>query len=557
MPCIKGRAKHTLCKPGCDNPYPCCNQTPAAYECRPVCCGDLDINILKGASGVSGSSDWVYLTYFRSADGIGNNLANPDWGSVCTGLNTLASNGFGDGVSTPAARTPNPRIISNAVSASSGPDSHTTLSINMTWWGQYQDHTLAITPEGTEDLSFTSAANLAGDANETIFGATIPFHRADFVVGSSPREHVTQLTAFLDADNVYGKDGPRELALRAMDGTGHLKTSAGNLPPFNTFGLDNANPTGLPESDLFLVGDVRGNENVALLSYHTMFVRLHNILCDEFVAELPEFAGQDETIYQQVRRLISGIQQHITFTEYLPRVLGVYNPPAYSGYKEDVNPTILKEFSTVAYRFGHPTVQNGLAIGTGGSAITLDDAFFNPGFVVTTGIEDIIDGALTQNMKRTSTELVDELRNTLFGPPAGTVLLDLAALNIQRGRDMGLPDYNTLRQDYGLAPKATWADVTSDAALQAKLTSVYATPSDADPWVGGLAEPHVSGGIVGELFATIIREQFIRVRDGDRFWFENDLALRDKDIADIKSYTLGKVIERTTGITVTGSAFDL
>lgn len=553
MPCIKGRAKHTLCNPGCNTSCLCCKHT-TAYECRPLCCGDYDVNNLKGYTG---ESNWTHLLFFRTQGGIGNNLFNPIWGASDTSLNTLAPLAYADGISSPANRTVNPRMVSNAVSRFTGPDDHPTLNAVMTWWGQYIDHTISITPAHGEDFSFTSAANAGEDPNEIIFGATIPFSRADFVPNSNPREHITLLSSFLDADNVYGKDGPRELALRALDGTGHLRTSSGNLPPFNTFGLPNENALGLPADELFLVGDVRGNENIALLSMHVMFVRLHNILADEFVAELPRFAGQDETIYQQARRLVGGIQQWIIFNEYLPRVLGVLSPPIeYGGYNEAVNSSVLKEFSTVAYRaVGHPSVQSVLNIGDGSTNIDLTTAFFNPGYVVTNGIDGIVQGALGQNMKNISTEVVDELRNTLFGPPAGTVLLDLVSLNIQRGRDLGIPDYNTLRQAYGLAPKATWADVTSDITLQGRLLEVYPTPSDADPFIAGLAEPKVSGGIVGELFARIIREQFNRLRNGDRFWFENDPALRQQDIDKIKSYTLAKVIEKTTNVTVTGSAF--
>jgi len=554
MPCVKGRAKHTLCKTGCGTDL-CCDRLPSAYECKPLCCNEDLINTIKG---VSGSSDWQFLTFFRPNDGIGNNFANPSWGASDTALITLAPLAYADSISSPAARTPNPRIISNAVSAISGPDPHPTLSIITTWWGQYIDHTLAITSGGTEDFSFSTAANALEDPNETVFGATIPFTRAKFIPNSSPRQHLTELTSFLDADNVYGKDGPREIALRTMDGTGHLKTSAGNLGPFNTFGLENANESTLSPDQLFLFGDVRGNENVALIAFHVMFVRLHNILADEFVVELPQHAGQDEIIYQQARRKVSGIQQHIIFNEYLPRILGIYNPPEYTGYNPTVNPSILKEFSTVAYRaVGHPSVQSELEIGNGMTTLDLTTAFFNLGYVVTNGIEGIIQGALNQNMKRITTEVVDDLRNTLFGPPSGLMVLDLIAMNIQRGRDLGLPDYNSLRIAYGLAPKATWADVTTNATLQTRLTSVYSTPSDADPFIGGLAEPPVSGGVIGELFARIVREQFIRVRDGDRFWFENDPSLRDEDIEDIKSYTLGKVIELTTGLTVSGSAFDV
>ncbi|MEZ6079368.1 MAG: peroxidase family protein [Pirellulaceae bacterium] len=117
-------------------------------------------------------------------------------------------------------------------------------------------------------------------------------------------------------------------------------------------------------------------------------------------------------------------------------------------------------------------------------------------------------------------EVVDSLRNALFGPP-GSGGLDLAALNIRRGRDHGLSDYNTTRQAYGLRAVNSFAEITSDVDLQDKLEPLYGDVNNIDLWVGLLAEDHVRGSSVGELTQTIIVDQFGRLRVGDRFWYEN------------------------------------
>ena len=126
---------------------------------------------------------------------------------------------------------------------------------------------------------------------------------------------------------------------------------------------------------------------------------------------------------------------------------------------------------------------------------------------------------------------------------------DLAALNIQRGRDHGLAGYNQVRTDLGLAPKATFADIVpDDPILQAKLEAAYTSPDDMDFWVGGLSEPHLPGAQVGESFFTILKDQFVRERDGDRFWYE--IYLDPDTLATVQAQTLSMIIKRNCpGIT--------
>ena len=85
-----------------------------------------------------------------------------------------------------------------------------------------------------------------------------------------------EITAFIDASNVYGSGEERAYALRTLDGTGKLKTTiseVGDLLPYNTPGLANA-PAATP--NFFLAGHVRANEQIALTAMHTLFVREHN-----------------------------------------------------------------------------------------------------------------------------------------------------------------------------------------------------------------------------------------------------------------------------------------
>jgi len=137
------------------------------------------------------------------------------------------------------------------------------------------------------------------------------------------------------------------------------------------------------------------------------------------------------------------------------------------------------------------------------------------------------------------------VRNFLFGPP-GEGGFDLASLNIQRGRDHGLPDYNTVRAAYGLEPVTTFAEINPSSIVQADLEAAYGSVDDLDLWVAGLAERHVRGALVGETFRAILVDQFERLRDGDRFWYE--IYLPPQMVLMVERQTLGRIIRRNTRI---------
>lgn len=117
-----------------------------------------------------------------------------------------------------------------------------------------------------------------------------------------------------------------------------------------------------------------------------------------------------------------------------------------------------------------------------------------------------------------------DIRNNLFGPMEFS-RRDLGALNIMRGRDNGLPDYNTARERFKLAKRKAWNEInprlfSKDPSLLRTLVDIYSNDLDnIDVYVGGMLE---SDDGPGELFAAVIKEQFLRLRDSDRFWFENE-----------------------------------
>ncbi|MCA9211752.1 MAG: hypothetical protein KDB27_01710, partial [Planctomycetales bacterium] len=130
---------------------------------------------------------------------------------------------------------------------------------------------------------------------------------------------------------------------------------------------------------------------------------------------------------------------------------------------------------------------------------------------------------------------------------------DLAAINIQRGRDHGLPDFNTMRTAIGLAPLDDFSELTSDEELARMFEKVYGSPDNADPWMAMIAEDHLPGTMTGETMYAYLVDQFTRVRDGDRFYFEHAL---DPDLAaEIKATRLSDIIERNTDLDVQDEVF--
>jgi hypothetical protein len=142
---------------------------------------------------------------------------------------------------------------------------------------------------------------------------------------------------------------------------------------------------------------------------------------------------------------------------------------------------------------------------------------------------------------------INDVRNLLFGNGQGGQ--DLIARDIQRGRDNGLPDYNTMRVAYGLAPVTSFAQITSNVQVQKELQQAYGSVNNIDAFEGGLAEDHVAGSDVGPLFQAIMVDQFTRLRDGDRFFYLNEQWSPDELKIFQRGNTLAKVIEANTNVT--------
>jgi hypothetical protein len=220
-------------------------------------------------------------------------------------------------------------------------------------------------------------------------------------------------------------------------------------------------------------------------------------------------------------------------------------------YRPSLDASIMNEFSTAAYRLGHsmlsPTLlrldENGMPIEDG--HLGLREAFFAPNAIREFGIEPLLRGLAGQRAQDVDTYVVDDVRNFLFGDP-GLGGFDLVSMNIQRGRDHGLPSYNEARSALGLRPVSDFREITRDAETVRRLREAYESVEDIDMWVGGIAENHYRRGMLGELFYTLVKQQFEALRDGDRFWYTNYLSR--EDIERIEDLRLADIIRLNTSI---------
>ena len=530
------------------------------------------------------------VSVLRPIDESGNNVAQPALGTANTDLVRISHAAYADGVSSPSLpNNPSARVLSDLLNNQAGTtippvDANTLDAKSLTdfgyTWGQFIDHDMDLTTTNSGEL-----LQILADPNDPSQMGNQTFVRSTFdpatgTSTSNPRQQVNAVTSFLDLSQVYGSTTAIADALRTHSG-GLLKTSPGNMLPYDNstyftsaqlalFSM--ANDSGMvPTQSLFATGDVRGNENTELTALQTLFVRNHNNLAAQLQKMHPDWT--DEQLYQEARKLNIAEYQQITYNYYLPDLLGPTALKAYTGYKPTVDPAIATEFSTIAFRFGHSLLDNGierqgnngldlLPNDPAGASISLAEDFFDPNLLNPTGATDPFTSHTSTDIgpilkanadgiaQAMDLQAVESVRNLLFGNGGQSDNgMDLMARDIERARDNGIGTYNQVRKAYGLAPVTSFAQITSDVTVQNQLKAAYGTVDNIDPFEGGLAEDHVRGSDMGPLFTRILVDQFTRLRDGDRFFYLNESFNREELSLMGQGNTLAKVIEANTNVT--------
>jgi hypothetical protein len=572
--------------------------------------GTVAINVTAAQAAVSFE--------VQSLDGAGNNIAHPTQGQAGTPYPRVGAARFADGRSQPVSG-PNSRLVSNRIFN----DVHQNVfsehrASQWAWaWGQFLDHTLGLAASGTESANIPFNASDPMESFTDTLGV-IPFTRDLAAPGTgvtNARQDINTVNSYVDAWAVYGgtaqrlewlRDGPvnnnmADNAATLMLPNNYLprKTARGNPSTAPAMAVDGrllANP-----NNAAVAGDVRANENLALTATQTLFAREHN----RIVGLLPTSLSAEDR-FQIARRIVIAEQQYITYNEFLP-AMGI-TLPRYNGYNSSVNTGLTNEFATVGYRshsqiHGEFTAETqtarytaaqlnafraqGVEVEIDGADLALtvpvNVAFFNPDLLQAIGLGPFMT-SLSESQYRNDEMIDNQLRSVLFQVPVSgnptcldgptlpqcfSGVVDLGAIDIERGRDHGMPTYNQLRQAYGLAAKASFTAITGEATdalppgvtadnpasldflrtadidgtatvvgapdgstsgvrrstTAARLRAVYGTVGNIDAFTGMVAEAHVPGTEFGELQRAIWTRQFQALRDGDRFFYGNDQGL--------------------------------
>ena len=507
---------------------------------------------------------------YPNADGSDVNVEHPEWGQTGTLLGRVSDSSHDKNASWMGlSDLPNPREISNIVCAQPSviPDERGLSDFN--WlWGQFITHEIdfTLTQNGRVGENGTpEQANIEIDENDSVMGAPggsqIRFFRSLYVNvidenGVEHREHPNAISTWIDGSVLYGSSQATTDWLRTFEG-GRMKISEnpyGDLLPVAKDDDNTAPPmsfAGFSADVRFIAGDSRANEHIALMALHVLFLREHNRLADQIGEINPDWS--DEEIFQMARKLVAAQIQVITFEEFLPS-LGI-TLEDYSGYDSTVNPQVTSAFATVAFRMGHSQtgdvflrvdedrlpIENGL--------MSLFDGFWTTSPVTEEGgIAPILRGMAMQVQPANDIYYGEDLRNHLFGEP-GAGGMDLCAMDIQRGRDHGVPDYGAIREAFGFEPITNYSQITSDSEVASRLTQAYGAddPGHIDPFMGMLAEDHLPNSTLGETMDALIRDQFTRLRDGDPFYYENDPELESVE-SQLAATSLTQVILQNTEI---------
>lgn len=491
-----------------------------------------------------GWTEWV-----RTDDGSYNDPERPMAGAagVRFGFNTDPTATPGE--VEPRLLTPNPRRVSRVLmTRSEGFKPVEFLNLNAASWIQFMTHDWV----SYGDALGRETYRIELDVDDPVRQA---LHQTHFDVKRTQRDptrrdgepgptHINEVTAWWDGSQLYGSDSETQRRVRSLVG-GKLAVdpTTGNLP----LASDKVEQTGF-----------RRNWWLGLSMMHNLFTKEHNAICDMLAVNYPHWP--DQRLFDVARLINAAVMAKIHTVEWTPAILpnralnmamngnwyGVlanlftsrrsretvskFNiaDPVVGGIVGNqtrdfgVPYSLTREFTSV-YRL-HPLLPDEISIWD------LEHA----GRMERRGLAELRQAAVHDVTRRHSMASLFysfgrqypgrlELNNypatlqNLSIPGAG--FYDLAAVDVLRDRERGIPRYNQFRRLMGLTPITAFSDLTDDPEQLQALESVYDSVEDIDLLIGNLAEAHRPTGFgFGETLFEVFIVNASRRLQADRFF---------------------------------------
>ncbi|KAI8045290.1 uncharacterized protein LOC128252823 [Drosophila gunungcola] len=516
---------------------------------------------------------------YRTHDGTCNNKRRPRWGAAQMPFNRFLPPEYGDGVDTVRSSADGSTLSSSrfvSLLVHGAREGEAPLTLMIAQWGQMLDHDLTSTAQPRSINGSIPSCCGGKDFHPACFPIKVPLddpwlaplkvrcleflrsapaQRRDCVL--SWREQTNQVTSFIDASPIYSNSAKSSDNARVFR---HGLLIYGRGDP-----AEDVCQRGAIATKCIRSGDGRSGEQPGLLAMHHVWVGEHNRIALELSELNPHWS--DEKVYQETRRIVGAMFQHITFREFLPVILGrevaklfdleLVPSGYYERYSSKVNPTVANAFAAAAFRFGHSLVQNSYTRcdrhhNVINNNVSLHEEFQRGDIGSAGSLHRLLRGLASQRALKRDEFITPELTNHLFQTPGFPFGLDLAAINIQRGRDHGIAPYSAWRVPCGLSPILSWDDFANVVGPESakRIGHAYRSVHDIDLFVGGIAERPVVGGLVGPTFACIIAQQFSNARRGDRFWYENggfESSFTPAQLHSLRRVSLAQVLCRTVG----------
>uniref|UniRef100_A0A7M6DRI0 Uncharacterized protein n=2 Tax=Clytia hemisphaerica TaxID=252671 RepID=A0A7M6DRI0_9CNID len=277
---------------------------------------------------------------------------------------------------------------------------------------------------------------------------------------------------------------------------------------------------------------------------HTVWIREHNRVVKKLRKNHKTWSG--EKLYQEARKIVIAEYQHIIFNDWVPRIVDI---GPYTGYSSRYDATLINAFSTAAFRFGHSLVPNEWQQCNSNydkiaKDISLQSSFFNIGSINQRGIEPTVYGLMANQSNQMDTNFAFDLVRRLFVPPGHHEHHDLTALNIQRGRDHGLPTYGAWRKYCRLPPVSSYKDLEQYMSIESvkSFQKLYSHPNYIDLFAAGIAEHNVPRFQTGPTFRCLFWHQFKRLREGDRYYYLNPGVFTHTQRRELTKTSMAKIL---------------